>query len=120
VIIRLNKSDIQAAIERHATRNRELKKLIESKGIDPASSRLIDLHFWAFGETEANNLAGALQNAGYSPVSKKASESDSTVWSVETRFEASPTSVSAPLFVERMVRLAAENEGEFDGWGTSL
>jgi regulator of RNase E activity RraB len=116
----LNESDIQEAVERHATRNRKLKKLIESKGADPASSRSIDLHFWAFGERAANNLAGALQNAGYSHVSKKASESDSDVWSVETQFEASPLSVSAPFFVERMVRLAAENEGEFDGWGTSL
>ncbi|MFZ0061336.1 MAG: ribonuclease E inhibitor RraB [Pyrinomonadaceae bacterium] len=120
MIILLDESDIQAAVERHATRNRELKKLIESKGVDPASSRSIDLHFWAFGETAANNLASALQNAGYSPVSKKASESDSAVWSVETQFEASPLSVSAPFFVEGMVRLAAENEGEFDGWGTSL
>jgi hypothetical protein len=120
VITQLDESDIQAAVERHATRNRELKKLIESKGVDPASSRLIDLHFWAFGEMAANNLAGALQSAGYSPVSKKATESDSAIWSVETQFVASPLAVSAPFFVERMVRLAAENEGEFDGWGTSL
>jgi len=120
VIIRLNESEIQATVERHATRNRELKKLIESKGVNAASSRLIDLHFWAFGERAANDLAGALQNAGYSSVSKKASESDPAVWSVETQFEASPLSVSTLFFVERMVRLAAENEGEFDGWGTSL
>jgi hypothetical protein len=116
----LDESDIQAAVERHAIRNRELKKLIKSKGVDLASSRLIDLHFWAFGEKAANDLAGALQNAGYSPVSQNASEGDSAVWSVETQFEASPLSVSAPFFVERMVRLAAENKGEFDGWGTSL
>ncbi|HEV7747125.1 MAG TPA: hypothetical protein VGO56_19175 [Pyrinomonadaceae bacterium] len=60
----MNESEIQAAVEQHATRNRELKKLIESKGVDPASIRLIDLHFWAFGERAANSLAGEFFSEG--------------------------------------------------------
>ncbi len=52
-----SESDIQTAIERHYTRNRELKQLIASKGIDLALPLSIDLHFWAFSEAAAHNLA---------------------------------------------------------------
>jgi hypothetical protein len=108
VIIPLSEPDIQEAVERHAARNRDLKKLIENKGVDLAGRRFIDLRFWAFGEEAAKKLALALHTEGFSPVSKKASASDSTLWNVETQLEASPLSVSTAFFVERMVRLAAE------------
>ncbi len=88
MIIRLSEPDIQEAVERHAARNRDLKKLIENKGVGLVGRRSIDLHFWAFGEEAANKLALALQTEGFSTISKKASASDSTLWSVETQLEA--------------------------------
>lgn len=119
-MIRLSEADIQTSVERHAARNDELKKLIESKGVDLAAQRVIDLHFWADGEEAARNLVAALQTEGYRVVSRNPSGRERSLWSVEAQVEASPLSITAPFFVERMVRVAAENDGEFDGWGTSI
>ena len=117
---RLSERDIQAAVNRHRARNRELKELIESKGVDLGAMRFIDLHFWAFGPEAAAKLAVALEAEGYSPVSKNLSLSDSALWNVETQVESNPLAITSSAYVEKLVRLAAENRGEFDGWGTSL
>jgi hypothetical protein len=119
-ISQLSESEIQKAIENHLARNRELKKLIISKGVDLEEKRTIDLHFWASGEVAARNLGVALETAGYSVGVSKPSESDSSLWSVEGKVNSSPLAVTTPFFVERLVRLAAENQAEFDGWGTSI
>lgn len=116
----MSESEIQKQIQNHLARNRELKKLIVSKGVDLEVKRTIDLHFWAFGEVAARNLEVALETAGYSVAVSKPSESDSSLWNVESQVNASPFAVTSPFFVERMVRLAAENQAEFDGWGTSI
>ena len=115
------KSAIEKAVQSHGARNRELLKMIAGKGADPAASRSIDLHFWAFGEAAAQEFSAALEAHGYSPVSINASAAgDPSLWNVETTIEASPLSVAAPAFVEKLVRLASEHNGEFDGWGTSI
>jgi len=85
-----------------------IENLIENKGADLAGRRFIDLHFWAFGEEAADKIALAFQT-GLSPGSKKLARATPTLWSVETQLEATPLSVTAPWFVERMVRLAAED-----------
>jgi hypothetical protein len=115
-----SESDIQTAIERHHIRNRELQELIASKGIDLALPRSIDLHFWASSEAAAHNLVRVLEAEGYSPVVTNPSVSDPALWNVEAQVEASPLRIVEPYFVEKLVRLAAENGGEFDGWGTSI
>ena len=117
---RLSESELIVAVENHLARNRDLKSLIESKGVDLEVPRAIDLHFWAFGEEAAGNLGVALQAEGYSLVSRNLSPRDPALWNVEAVVEASPLTVMAPLFIEKLVRLAADNDGEFDGWGTSL
>jgi hypothetical protein len=116
----MRESDIQKAIQHHLARNRELKKLIVSKGVDLEENRTIDLHFWADGEVAANNLGIALETAGYSVAGSKPSDSDSSLWNVESQVNSSPHAITTPLFVERLVRLATENQAEFDGWGTSI
>lgn len=113
-------SDIKEAIQKHRARNRELLELIVSKGDDPAVSRPIDLHFWAFNEAAARKLSAALEERRYAPVSTNRSVDEPSLWKVETKVEASPLSVAAPFFVETLVRLASECNGEFDGWGTSI
>lgn len=113
-------SEIEEAIQKHRARNRELLKLIASKGDDPAVPQPIDLHFWASNEAAARKLSAALEERGYSPVSTNRSVDEPSLWNVETNVEASPLSVGAPFFVETLVRLASEYDGEFDGWGTSI
>ena len=94
--------------------------MIVSKGVDLEEKRTIDLHFWAFGEAAARDLEGALETAGYSVSVSKPSEADSSLWNVESQVNTSPLAVTTPFFVERLVRLAIENQAEFDGWGTSI
>ena len=116
----MSESEIQEAIKNHIARNRELKNLIVSKGVDLEQTRPIDLHFWAFGEVAARNLEVALETEGYSVGVSKPSESDSSLWNVESQVNTSPLAVTTPFIVEKLVRLAAENRAEFDGWGTSI
>ena len=116
----LSESDIQKAIQSHLARNLELKKLIVSKGVGLDERRTIDLHFWAYGEGAAHDLVVALETAGYSVSVSKPSEGDPSLWNVESQLKTSPLEVTTPLFVERLVRLAADNRAEFDGWGTSI
>jgi regulator of RNase E activity RraB len=113
-------SEIEEAIQKHRARNSELLKLIESKGADPAVPRPIDLHFWASNEAAARKFSEALEERGYSPVSINRSVDESSLWNVEAKIQASPFSVAVPFFVETLVRLASEYDGEFDGWGTSI
>jgi hypothetical protein len=113
-------TDIESLIDDHHGRNRELLKSIASKGVDLNLPRDIDLHFWAFSEDAARNLSQALKARGYSPVSWNRAVADPTGWNVETSVRASPASVAVPAFVEDLAKLADANDGEFDGWGTSI
>ncbi len=76
-------SEIEQEIQEHCARNRELLKLIASKGDDAAVSRPIDLHFWASNESAAWKLSAALEQRGYFPVSTNRSIDDPSLWNVE-------------------------------------
>jgi regulator of RNase E activity RraB len=112
-------SDLKAVIASHVSRNRELCKLIESKGADPAAKRPIDFHFWADGEPAAHRLANALRERGWSHIELDPTE-DGTVWNVEVHIEASVLEGVDHGFTEDIARLAMDNQSEFDGWGTSI
>jgi len=111
--------DLKEVIAGHESRNRELCKLIETKGADLATKRPIDLHFWADGELAAQRLADALRERGWSHLELDPTE-DGGVWNVEVHIEASVTEVVDPSLTEELVRLAKDNQSEFDGWGTSI
>lgn len=115
-----SESELKVLVESHLSRNHELNKSIESQGVDLDAPRPIDLHFWASTEKAARNLAIALEAEGYSPVSTNLSARGPALWNVEAQVEASPVTIATPLFVERLIRLAADYDGEFDGWGTSI
>src|SRR5437773_2596210 len=103
----LGMSEIEAAIQAHHERNCELLKLIASKGVDPSMPRAIDLHFWASSESAAQKLSAKLEGRGYSHVSMNRSAGEPSLWNVEAGIEASPVSVTTPVFVEDLVRLAS-------------
>ena len=79
-------SKIQALINGHIARNRELMKLIASKGVALEDRRLIDLHFWAMNERAAENLAIALNQTGY-PVTIKAKVGGCDQWNERARLK---------------------------------
>ena len=103
----------------HVARNRNLCKLLESKGADLTAKRTIDLHFWADGELAAQRLADVLRGRGWSHVEINPTE-DGSVWNVELHIEASVLEVVDHGFVEAIAGLAIDNQGQFDGWGTSV
>jgi len=111
--------DLKDVIAGHASRNRELCKLIENKGADLAAKRPIDLHFWGDGELAAHRLANALRERGWLQVELDPTEDDS-VWNVEVHIEASVLEIVDHGFTEDIARLAMDNQSEFDGWGTSI
>lgn len=115
----MDESKIKELIQGHIARNRELKNLLAEKGIDLVETRIVDLHFWASNEKAANDLALALDLIGY-PTTKTSRSNGSDLWNVESQVEASPLAVTDRFFVERLVRLAADHEAEFDGWGTAI
>ncbi len=115
----MDESTIEELIQGHVARNRELKNLLPEKGVDLVETRIVELHFWASDEKAANDLALALDLIGY-PAAKPSRSNDSDLWNVESQVEASPLAATDPFFVERLVRLAAEHEAEFDGWGISI
>jgi hypothetical protein len=110
---------LQAVVAGHVARNQELCKQIESKGADLADERLIDLHFWADGEVAAHRPASALRERGWSQLKLNPAE-DEGVWNVEVRIEASVLDIIDLGFTDEVARLAVDNRGEFDGWGTSV
>jgi len=77
--------------------------------------RAIDLHFWASSESAAQKLSATLEGRECSHVSMNRSVGEPSLWNVEAGIEASPVSVTTPVFVD-LVRLASEHDGEFDGW----
>ena len=111
--------DLEDLIVGHTARNRELCKLIESKGADLAVKRPIDLHFWADGELAAHRLADAIRERGWSHVELDRTK-DGGLWNVEVHIEASVTEIVDPGFTKDIARLAMDNQSEFDGWGTSI
>ena len=115
----MNSKTVNAVVAGHAPRNRELCNLLESKGVDLAAERLIDLRFWANGERAAEKLALALGERGWSGTRRNAT-SDPEIWNVEVQIRSSVLAVVDPVLTAELARLAIENHGEFDGWGTSV
>lgn len=52
----------------------------------------------------------ALEKAGFSVNLSKPTEDDPDLWNVESQVNRSPFEVTTPLFVEGLVRLAAEQQ----------
>lgn len=102
----------------HIARNQELCKLIESKGVELADVRAIDLHFWADDESAAHQLAKALQDRGYT-VAFNPTEDDDT-WSVEAQVHASVLEIIDVAMIQELAELAMSKNSEYDGWGTSI
>jgi hypothetical protein len=109
---------IEEDLAAHAARNNELRGVIESHGADLSEIRLIDFFSYASSATDAQQLASDLSSIGFRKV-EVADEADNQ-WPVTGVFEGSVEQVTAPDFVERLVRLAANYLAEFDGWGTPI
>ena len=116
------KSNIEASIEGHTARNRELLDVLREQGVNLGETREIDHHFWASSQTNAALLAKACYERGYLVqfVGPVEDENSSESWSVEARIERTPAEAASAGLTEELVRLAAEFESTYDGWGTEV
>ena len=120
----LSEESIQENIAGHESRNPELLATMRDMGIDLQQSRSVEHHFLAESQHNASLLARALHEKGYlilmlSPVDSE-DASNSNPWNVEAGIQRTPEEAASSLISEELVRLAAQFDAVYDGWGTPV
>jgi hypothetical protein len=114
---RLISEDIAA----HLVRNANLVENIISHGASFERERAIDCFFHTGSEDATIALCAALKSHGIRDLSiSHSDEGGSHPWTVRGSITSSVSHFTSEKQVERFVRLAAEHDALFDGWGTSL
>ncbi|HEX7151750.1 MAG TPA: ribonuclease E inhibitor RraB [Thermoanaerobaculia bacterium] len=102
----------------HLARNEELIELFLKNGGDLEDDRPVDFFFYAASEEAAEALAADLRTIGLDDVAVL--EEDEGRWAVQGVKQTSVAAVTDPAFVEKLVRAAANQLAEFDGWGAPV
>ena len=120
--MRRESQEIEAVKAGHEARNAALRRVFLEKGTDLGETRLIECHFWARTELDAENLARSLKSLGFRilVMSPAASEYDPSRWSIEAGINQTIELTMRPEFTDEVVRLASSHSAEYDGWGTSI
>ena len=97
-------------------------KLLREKGVSVNKSRSVEHHCWASDQENAALLAKSLYARGYLvlAICPPEDENGSKLWNVEARIERTPAEAASPALTEELVRLAAEYDSSYDGWGTLI
>ena|SRR6202035_4548163 len=112
---------ISEDIATHHARNAKLVENIISHGASLERERAIDCFFHTASEDVAIALSAVLQSHGICDISiAHSDEAGSHPWTVQGSVTSSVSHFTSEEQVERFVRLAAEHDALFDGWGTSL
>ena len=84
--------------------------------------RPVDVHFWAWDQTDAAVLARELYRRGYlvTVIARSTPDQDVEQWNVEAGAKVAPQKVLSDEFTEDLVRLAAAHNSAYDGWGTAV
>lgn len=95
---------------------------LKRKAIDLNEPRPIDFHFWAWTQRDAAVLARSLYDMGFliRLLAPSPAEGDPDRWAIEAGANVSPDQAVGRDLTAKLVRLAAEEDAEFDGWGTSV
>src|SRR5258706_5895672 len=117
-----NSDDIARSIEGHNRRNLALRDSLHQKGILLDDPRAVELHFWSTEQRDAALLARALYQSGFLilVLSPSEQENGSVLWNVEAGLKETISKGISSEFTEKMVRLAAGQSSEVDGWGTRV
>jgi regulator of RNase E activity RraB len=118
----MTEREIRESINGHDARNAELLATIRDKGIALDEERSVEHHFWAPNQTNAAGLARELYNYGYMvlAISPTQLEDGSTWWNVEAEIKRAPGDAASHETSEELIRLAAQFDASYDGWGTSI
>ncbi len=108
------------AFHKHQQRNHLIKLNLRQKGVNLDEPCPIDFHFWAWSQRDAAVLARSLYQMGFLIRLLAPAENDPDRWSVEAGAKIPPIQAAGDELTEKLIRLAAEQGSDFDGWGTSV
>ncbi|PYJ10606.1 MAG: hypothetical protein DMF06_05810 [Verrucomicrobia bacterium] len=112
---------ISECIAAHHVRNAKLLENIVARGASLERERVIDCFFHTISEDAAIAFSAVLQAHGVREISISYSDkADSHPWTVQGSIASSVSHFTSDAQVEHFVRIAAEHDAFFDGWGTSL
>ena len=112
---------VQGDVAAHIERNAALVQQIKRRGGDTQRERNIDCFFHTRTEDDAIALSRALQACGLHELSiTHHGDEGQHPWTVQGLVISSVAAFTAADRVEEFVRIAAQHEALFDGWGTPL
>ncbi len=114
--------DILESIAGHEVRNAALLEDIRSRGLNPDRPQAVEHHFWAPTQQSAVQLAKKLYELEYvilvlSPVDD---DHGTKVWNVEAGVQRTLAEAASSAMSEQLIRLAAQFDAVYDGWGASI
>jgi len=118
----VTEEEIQTSIDAHRARNTELRKQLTLKTVALSDARPVDVHFWAGDQHDAAMLGRELFKKGFL-VKLLAPASDggrASRWNVDAGALIPPEDILGDRLTERLVRMAADCDAVYDGWGTEL
>ncbi|HWQ54665.1 MAG TPA: ribonuclease E inhibitor RraB [Bryobacteraceae bacterium] len=103
-------------------RNADLRQVLLGKGVNLTEQRPVDVHFWAWTQRDAAVLARELFKKGFlvKLLSPSPTPDDEARWGIEAGALVVPDQILGDEFTEGMVRLAAQSDSVYDGWGSEV
>jgi hypothetical protein len=118
----MTEAEIQTSLAKHRDRNAQLRQVLSERAVNFSQERPVDVHFWVWSQRDAAVLARDLFKQGFlvKLLSSASSPDDPSRWTVDAGARVAPERMLGDEFTERMIRLAAEHDAIYDGWGTEL
>jgi hypothetical protein len=117
----INERAAQEDVAAHMERNAALVQQIKGRGGDVERERNIDCFFHTHTEDDAIAVSRALQACGLRELSiTHRHDEDNRPWTVQGVALSSVAAFTVGQRVEEFVRIAAQHDALFDGWGTPL
>ncbi len=113
---------VHESLAKHRKRNADLRQVLVGKGVNLSEQCPADIHFWAWSQRDASVLARELFKKGFlvKLLSPSPAPEDEDRWGIEAGALIVPDQILGDDFTEGMVRLAAQCEAVYDGWGTEV
>lgn len=112
----------EEALEKHRKRNADLRRVLLGKGVNLTEQRPTDVHFLTWSQRDAAILARELFKKGFlvKLLYPSPTPDDKARWGIEAGALIVPDQILGDEFTEGMIRLAAQCDGIYDGWGTEV
>lgn len=118
----MTEDQIFESISRHRERNADLRQVLSGKGVNLSEQRPVDVHFCAWNQRDAAVLSRELIRKDFlvKLLSPSPTSDDEARWAIEAGALVVPDQILGDEFTEGMVKLAAQFDSVYDGWGTEV